>query len=296
MLNTKYIGCGQITWRGAEPSRVLAEISQAGYAGAPFSETEADTPQDLKSLLSQFQLQPAPGYFSEAFWQTQREREILDKAHQHASWAQALGLTETFVAAAGTSEPMPSGRTRRQAAGHVSPLDMLPEIDFQNLVEMTNRIGEITLQYGVRSCFHNHVGTPVETQEEYERWIERSDPDLVFLGPDTGHLYWGGTEPLSFIERHIHRIKALHIKDVDQDAVRKGRDDNWDYLTTVGAGLWQELGEGCIDFPALFEVLGASSYDGWIIVETDVTRLATPLASAKMSRQYLHQFEASPTV
>ncbi len=295
MLDPKYLGCGQITWRGTDPSRVLAEISQAGYAGAPFLESDADTPQALKSLFNQFQLQPAPGYFSEAFWQTEREREILDKAHRHAAWAQALGLTETFVAAAGTSEPMPSGRTRRQAAGNVSTLDLLPDADFQRLVDMTNRIGEITLQYGVRSCFHNHVGTPVETEEEYELWIERSDPDLVFLGPDTGHLYWGGTEPLSFIERHIHRIKALHIKDVDREVVRKGRDNNWDYATTTGAGLWQELGEGCIDFPALFTALGAASYDGWIIVETDVTRLATPLASAITSRQYLHQFEVSST-
>ena len=293
MLDPENIGCGQITWSGAEPSRILWEIAQAGYAGAPFSEFEADTPQALHSLYNQFQLQPAPGYFSEAFWQTEREQEILDKAHKHASWAQALGLKETFVAAAGTSEPMPSGRTRRQAAGHASALDSLPEEKFQYLVDMTNRIGEITLQYGVRSCFHSHVGTPVETEEEYEQWIEQSDPDLIFLGPDTGHLYWGGTEPLSFIERHLNRIKALHIKDVDRVIVHRGRNNQWDYSTTVRAGLWQELGEGCIDFPALFAVLEVSSYDGWIIVETDVTQLATPLASAIASRQYLNQFEVT---
>ncbi len=291
MLDPKLIGCSQITWQGAEPHRVLAEIAQAGYAGAPFAEAEATTPQALNALYSQFHLQPAPGYFSAALWQAEREQEILDKAHKHAAWAQALGLTETFVAAVGSSETMPSGRTRRQAAGHASTSDQLPQPDFRQLVDMTNRIGEITLQYGVRSCFHNHVGTPVETGEEYTRLMEQSDPNLVFLGPDTGHLYWGGTDPLPFLAQHIHRIKALHIKDVDPKVVHRGRQHKWDYATTVGAGLWQELGQGCIDFPALLAILEAVTYTGWLIVETDVTQLATPLTSAIKSRQYLHQFE-----
>ncbi len=291
MLDAKHIGCDQITWHGVNPHRILAEIAQAGYAGAPFTTKGAETPQALQSLYNRFQLQPAPGYFSEAFWQVARERTILAQTHQHAAWTQALGLSELFVAAAGTSEIMPSGRTRREAAGDVTTHDHLPAADFQRMVDMLNRIGTITRQYGVRTCFHNHVGTPVETAAEYARLAEWTDPDLVFLGPDTGHLYWGGTDPLAFIQRHIARVKALHIKDVDADVAQHSRDHGWDYATTVQAGLWQELGTGCINFPALFQVLENASFTGWIIVETDVTQLETPLASALANRQYLRQFE-----
>ncbi len=295
MLNPKRIACGQITWRGTKPRHVLADIAAAGYAGAPFAETAAASPQALQTLYRQFQLEAAPGYFSEALWQAEREQEILEQARRHAAWAQALGLTETFVAPAGTAAPMPSGQTRRQVAGHVSCRDRLPAADFQHMVRMLNRIGAITLQYGVRTCFHNHVGTPVETEEEYELVLARTDPDLVFLGPDTGHLYWGGTDPLPFIQRHAGRILALHIKDVDPEVAGRGRDLAWDYATTVQAGLWQELGAGCLDFPALFATLEKASFAGWIVVETDVTRMATPLASAIASRQYLRQLEESPT-
>ncbi len=291
MLNSQLIGCGQITWRDTAPRQILSEIARAGYAGAPFVESDAASPQALVALYREFGLQPAPGYFSDAFWQVSREQDILEKAHRHGAWAQALGVTETFVAAAGTTEPMPSGLTRRQTAGHVTAQDGLPAADFRHLADMANRIGEVMLQYGVRTCFHNHVGTPVETEAEYEQLIAMTDPDLVGLGPDTGHLYWGGTDPVPFVQRHAPRIRALHIKDVDADAVRQGREQTWDYQTTVGAGLWQELGAGGIDFPALFTALAQASFAGWYIVETDVTRMATPLASALASRQYLQQFE-----
>jgi len=47
------------------------------------------------------------------------------------------------------------------------------------------------------------------------------------------------------------------------------------------------LGEGFVDFPAVLEILEDVSYEGWVIVETDVTQKATPLESAVISRDYL---------
>ena len=61
----------------------------------------------------------------------------------------------------------------------------------------------------------------------------------------------------------------------------------WDYGKFSDAGIYTELGEGCINYPALFELLDQAGFDGWVIVETDVTQLATPLESAVVSRNYL---------
>jgi sugar phosphate isomerase/epimerase len=42
-----------------------------------------------------------------------------------------------------------------------------------------------------------------------------------------------------------------------------------------------------VDFPTIFGLLEATNFNGWLIVETDVTQLATPLESAVQSRKYL---------
>ena len=63
----------------------------------------------------------------------------------------------------------------------------------------------------------------------------------------------------------------------------------WDYRTFSDKGIWTELGQGCVDFPAVFQILENAGFSGWIIVETDVTQLPTALESAIISRAYLRR-------
>jgi inosose dehydratase len=49
-----------------------------------------------------------------------------------------------------------------------------------------------------------------------------------------------------------------------------------------------EIGQGTLDFPALFEVLRTANYDGWISVELDVAYRPRP-ESAKLSRDYIRE-------
>ncbi len=57
--------------------------------------------------------------------------------------------------------------------------------------------------------------------------------------------------------------------------------------------IFAELGLGCIDFPAFFDVLRSTQYQGWLVVEQDsVGRSArdnswSPFENAKLSRDYL---------
>ena len=49
--------------------------------------------------------------------------------------------------------------------------------------------------------------------------------DLLLFGPDTGHLAWAGADPADIIERHLHRVGAVHLKDlrttITQDALEQ---------------------------------------------------------------------------
>lgn len=290
------VGCGQITWIkftaqgvqwSASEEQVLAEIAQAGYEGAPAGPQDGRTTAETLALFARSGLRPAPGYYGANFWQAERSADLLEQAHRQAAFAQEAGLTELYVAPGGFDYVTRSGKTRRETAGHVSAEDGLSDDEYKQFAETLNRFCEITLQSGVRSCFHNHVGTVIETGEEIERLLDLCDQSLVFLGPDTGHLAWAGVDPVAFCRKHAQQIKTLHVKDIDADVRARGRAASWDYGTFSDNGIFVELGEGCVDLPAIFEILKGAGFSGWAIAETDVTQKPTALESATVSRAYL---------
>ena len=295
-LSDILVGCGQITWikfmsSGAEwlapEEQVLSEIAQAGYDGAPAGPGRDRSAQETIELYARYGLRPAPGYIGTAFWNKERRDEILERVRQHASFARAVGSTELYVAPGGFDYVTRSGQPRNKLAGHVRPEDSLTDEEFQIFAETLNLVGAITLAEGVRSCFHNHVGTVIETREEVDRLLMLTDPDLVFLGPDTGHLAWAGADPVAFCRDYAKRIKTLHLKDIAAAVRDRGREAGWDYGTFEQQGIFVELGEGCVSFPEIFAILSAVDFSGWLIVETDVTQKPTARESVTVSRAYL---------
>ena len=61
---------------------------------------------------------------------------------------------------------------------------------------------------------------------------------------------------------------------------------SWDYGTFSQHGIF-ELGEGFVDLAGSFDILKRAGYDGWLIVETDVTQEDSLPQSALISRRYL---------
>ncbi len=282
------IGCGQITWRNVPEAQVLAEIAQAGYAGAPAGPHGGRSAQETLEQFAQHGLKPAPGYLGADFWNKGEEAQILERARAYARFAQAVGCTELYVAPGGfNSYVTRRGLTRMQVAGHVGPEDAMTDAEYEQFAQVLNQVGEITLNEGVYSCFHNHVGSVIETREEIDRLLAMVDPNLIFLGPDTGHLAWGGVDVVAFCRDYADRIKTMHIKDINPHVLEEGRRQEWDYMTFVQHGIFTELGQGFVDFPAVFQILEDAGFQGWLIVETDVSQLPTPLESAQVSRAYL---------
>ncbi len=299
-MSDMLIGCGQITWVRYGPNgpvwqasetQVLAEIAQAGYDGAPAGPGNDRTPEQLLELYRSNGLRPAPGYIGTAFWDRQRRAEILERIREHARFAQALGCTELYVAPGGFDYRTRGGQTRRETAGHVRPEDSLTDDEYAVFAATLDAAGAIALEYGVRACFHNHVGTVIETRDEVDHLLSLTDPELVFLGPDTGHLAWAGADPVAFCRDYLPRIKTLHIKDIDAAVRDRGREAGWDYGTFSDNGVFVELGEGMVDIPAILGLLRDVDWSGWLIVETDVTQKPTALESITVSRRYLRSLD-----
>lgn len=279
------IGCGQITWARSLPEeRILAEIATAGYAGAPGDTGPPDRPaRETLALFARFGLRPAPGYLSGAFWDPGQADALLAAAARKADLMRQLGCAELYVAAQLTPE-------RRLVSGHVQPGDMLLDDGFRQFAETLSRVGAVTLAEGVRTCFHNHVGSFIETRAEIDRLFALVDRGVVFQGPDTGHLAWAGDEVVPFVRDYADSIKTMHIKDIDPRVRAEGVAAGWDYRAFSDNGIFCELGEGSVDFPAIFAILEQTGFTGWLIVETDVTRKASAAESATVSRNNLRRW------
>jgi inosose dehydratase len=265
----------------------LADIAEAGYEGAPWDGLDARPANEIETSFAVHGLVPAPGYLGGDFWRKDQRDRLIETARRFGRISRDLGLSELFISAGGFQTTTRTGRTRWHVAGHPSPEDALSEAEFAQLVLNVRAIAEATMESGVRSCYHNHVGSFVETEDEIERLLAEVEPELLALGPDTGHLAWAGIDVISFVRRHAGRIMAMHLKDVVADVRDAGRLAKWDYGEFGRQGLWTEVGFGSVDFAGVLDVLKGAEFNGWLIVETDVTQQPTPLASAKLSRAAL---------
>ena len=283
------IACSTITWGRETPlEQMLAEIAQAGYEGAPAWLRPGSTAQEIIELYASYGLTPGSGYLGADFWNPEQEATILERARQQAQFMHDIGCTELYVAAGGFgSYVTPRGKTRNQIAAQVLPKDAMTDAEFEQFAKTLNKVGQITLEYGVKSCFHNHVGSTIETREEIDRLFGMVDRELVFQGPDIGHLAWAGGDVVQFCRDYAKDIKTVHLKDINPDVLKEGIENGWEYGTFSAHGIFAELGEGFVDFPAMFDVLREANYEGWIVVETDVTQKPTALESATISRNYL---------
>jgi inosose dehydratase len=236
-------------------------------------------------------LAPAkPGYLGADFWDKNQEAQILARAQDLAAFGKAAGCTELYVAAGGFNTYVTRrGLTRSQVSGHVKPEDAMTDAEYAQFAKVFNQVGEITLAQGVKSCFHNHVGSVIETRTEIDRLFDLVNRNIIFMGPDTGHLVWAGADVVQFCRDYADIIKTLHIKDVNPTVLQAGVPAEWNYSTFSDKGIWTELGQGCVDFPTIFKILEDAGFQGWLIVETDVTQLPTALESAIISREYLRR-------
>lgn len=281
------IGCGQLTWTGVEPDQVLREIATAGYDGAPGS-LSLDTPAvEQVAWFGEFGLKVAPPYYSANFWDLDHEETILAAAGPIARYVRDLGLGDLYVAANGGDFVSPSGRTRHDLAGKVTAADAMSDEQFAQCGRVLGAFADITLAEGVAACFHNHVGTVIETAAEIERLVANVPGGSLFMGLDTGHIAWAGDDAVAVCARYRDRIRTLHLKDVDDAVRQRGVAANWTYRQFTEAGVFAELGEGMVDFPAILDPLFDTGFNGWLIVETDITLKPTALESARISREYL---------
>jgi inosose dehydratase len=139
-------------------------------------------------------------------------------------------------------------------------------------------------------CYHHHMGTGVMTRAEVDRLMAETDPEVVHLLLDTGHLYWAGDDPLAMARAYADRIRHVHLKDIRHDVMVRCTATDRSFIESVIEGVFTVPGDGVIDFAPIFRVLAEANYAGWLMVEAEQdARKANPLDYARKARAYIRQ-------
>ena len=93
--------------------------------------------------------------------------------------------------------------------------------------------------FGLQIQFHPHADTHVDTHANVERFLAETDPDLVTLCLDTGHIAYCEGDNLKLIQDHPERIGYVHLKQVDPAVMDKVRAEG------IGFGEAVKLGAMC---------------------------------------------------
>ncbi|MFC4563193.1 TIM barrel protein [Nocardiopsis mangrovi] len=144
--------------------------------------------------------------------------------------------------------------------------------------------------YGIRLCLHSHADSHIQTQPEIERFLDGTDPDLVSLCLDTGHVAYGGGDAVDLIRRYAGRIGYVHIKQMDPGVLRQVAEEELSFGEAVKRGVCVEPPAGEPAPAAVIEALEEVDARVFVIVEQDLYPCdpGVPLPIARRTRAYLN--------
>ena len=154
--------------------------------------------------------------------------------------------------------------------------------------------------FNIKTVFHPHVKTLIETEKEIINMLDFCDINLCF---DTGHHAYvnGGHEyndssVLDFIKKYSSRIAYLHFKNVDGAVRKKVLAENLSSDTAFDMDVMCDLEKGIIDFKELKSVLDDIEFEGIGVIEMDMPTANAEKAfeAAKRNLEYLQRIRMIP--
>ena len=177
-----------------------------------------------------------------------------------ASASQRLGLTAHVTFSGALAWPYLYPWPQRPAG--------LVETAFAELAKRWLPILDAFDAAGVDLCYELHPGEDLHDGVTFERFLAAvSDHPRASILYDPSHFVLQQLDYLAFIDIYHARIKAFHVKDAEfrpngRQGVYGGYGDWQDR-----AGRFRSLGDGQIDFKAIFSKMAQYDFPGWAVLE-----------------------------
>ncbi|MGE6292609.1 myo-inosose-2 dehydratase [Aeromonas media] len=288
---TVQLGINPLTWTNDDlPSlgadtpleTCLREGKQAGFAGFELGNKFPRQASVLGPILAREQLQLVSGWYSGELLSRSVEEEIA-AVQDHLTLLRELGATVMVFA-----EVTGCIHGNQQMPVHLRPL--FPSDRWEEYGRKLTEFARYTLSQGVKIAYHHHMGTVIETEQDIDNLMRHTGEEVGLL-LDTGHLTFAGADPVAVAQRWAHRINHVHCKDVRAEVLADVKNCKLSFLNAVLAGVYTVPGDGCVDYGALFPILKAHGYQGWLVVEAEQDpAIAHPLTYATLGYQNLHRF------
>jgi inosose dehydratase len=268
--------------------QVLDEIRDTGYAGTELGDWGfmPSEPVRLREEIAARGLDLVGAFVPIALARRETHDAGVEVAVRTARLLRDAAGKHPFVVLSDDNASVP---IREQRAGRITAADGLTPAQWDTFADGANRVARAVFdETGLRTVFHPHCAGYVETPTEIDSLMSRTDPNRLGLCFDTGHVLYGGGDPVDVLERHAPRVWHVHFKDCDLAVATRARREGLGYLSAVRARLFAELGTGGVDFPAVLSALRRQAYRGWVVVEQDVfPGDGAPVESARRNREYL---------
>lgn len=144
----------------------------------------------------------------------------------------------------------------------------LVEMAFAELGKRWKPILDTFDENGVDVCFELHPGEDLHDGVTFERFLDvtgnHARANILY---DPSHFVLQAMDYLDFIDIYHERIRAFHVKDAEFNPT--GRSGVYGgYQSWVDRpGRFRSLGDGHVDFGAVFSKLTQYDFDGWAVLE-----------------------------
>jgi sugar phosphate isomerase/epimerase len=147
------------------------------------------------------------------------------------------------------------------------PADLV-ETAFRELARRWLPILEVFDDHDVNLCYEIHPGEDLHDGTTFEMFLDqvKGHPRCNIL-LDPSHFVLQQLNYLDYIDLYHERIKMFHVKDAEFKPTGRqgvyGGFQPW----IERAGRFRSLGDGQVDFSAIFSKLTQYGYDGWAVME-----------------------------
>ena len=144
----------------------------------------------------------------------------------------------------------------------------LIETAFEELAKRWRPVLDVFDAVGIDLCFEIHPGEDLHDGITFEMFLDRvgghQRSNILF---DPSHFVLQQLDYLEFIDIYHSRIKMFHVKDAEfRPSGRQGVYGGYQPWITR-AGRFRSLGDGQVDFAAIFSKLTQYDFSGWAVLE-----------------------------
>ena len=160
---------------------------------------------------------------------------------------------------------------RDRCAGRAIAGPQITPEGFSRLARYIEKFANLAADNGMKSSFHPHAATFIESERETRILMEQINSESVGLCLDTGHWMVGGGDPIRAVKDYGDRITHVHVKDVCDEVLQKMLSDEIETMETAVEEfkLFLPAGTGLLKLTEFFLELEKYSFSGWLMSEQD---------------------------